>query len=150
MYNCQWYCVCYSDCLIKWLLTVIHLWCYTDFIYYVLSMFLYVYIAMIKIIIIITYYYYLYYQYQLFILPKHALVSLYLRSFNKRLNQSLSVSATTNNRSRDWRLMLDRRCESCHKLWFSHYCTAEIEHLCIMLYMIIYNGWLWELCVKCC
>ena len=49
--------------------------------------------------------YILYYnQYQVLIIPKHALESLYLLSFNKRSNQSHSVSTIANDRSRDLRL----------------------------------------------
>ena len=74
-------------------------------------------------------------QDQLFILLKHALVSLYLRSFNKWLNRSHSMSTITNDRPHDWCLEVEQTVKLSSEIPFSGYCTTEIETICMILYM---------------
>ena len=69
-------------------------------------------------------------QKQLFILPKHALESLYLRFFNKRSNESHSVIRHCCDKSCDRGLQVEEMVNLCHIERFSGYWKAEIETLC--------------------
>ena len=63
--------------------------------------------------------------------------SLYLLYFNKRSNQSHSVSTIANDMSRDWCWEVEQMVNLSCEIPFSGYCTAEIEIICMILYMRI-------------
>ena len=70
---------------------------------------------------------------------------IYLLSFNQRCCQSRYRSAIDHVMGACCRT---RDVNTCRKIHFSHHCTAEIEQLCIILYMWLYKGRQWGLCVK--
>ena len=86
-------------------------------------------------------------QYPWLLLPKQVPRSLFYYLFNQRFCQSHYRSTIDHVISACCRTS---DVNACPKIWFSHYCTDEIETICMILYKQIFKGIPWELCVKVC
>ena len=72
-------------------------------------------------------------QYQLFILPKHALGSLFY--YINLLIRDFRVAILSRDWYGYWMLDVGGRGESVCEMPLSHYCTAEIKDICMILYI---------------